>query len=90
MPPASSRPTISSISMATLAKAIRSKVAAMIPTRMARARCAFGSPAAASPMTTALSPASTKSIMMTWAKAVSASGVSAKNSLIRLAPFASS
>ena len=69
MPPASSRPTIASSSTAISANTMRSTVAATMPTRIARARCSGGKPAAASPMTTALSPASTRSIMMTWSKA---------------------
>ena len=55
--------------MAMLANRMRNTVAAMMPTRIARARRSLGNPAAASPMTTALSPASTRSIMMTWRKA---------------------
>ena len=39
---------------------------------MARVRWSLGRPAAARPMTIALSPASTRSIITTWAKAVSA------------------
>jgi hypothetical protein len=52
------------------ANTMRRTVAARMPIRIALLRCSFGSPAAARPMTIALSPARTKSIMMTWRKAV--------------------
>ena len=41
-----------------------------MPTRIALLRWSSGSPAAASPMTIALSPASTRSIITTWKSAV--------------------
>ena len=70
-----SRPTIaSSRTWSMLAKTMRSTVAATMPTRIALFRCSRGRPAAARPMTMALSPASTRSIMMTWRRAVRASG----------------
>ena len=47
------------------AKMMRRTVAAMMPTRIARLRCSFGRPAAARPMTMALSPARTMSISST-------------------------
>jgi hypothetical protein len=43
-----------------------------MPIMIARFRCLAGRPAAASPMTMALSPASTKSIMTTWIKVATA------------------
>ena len=67
--PPAAIPTIGNSSTATPANTMRSTVAATMPTRIARARCACGKPAAASPMTTALSPASTRSIMITCRKA---------------------
>ena len=57
------------------AKTMRKTVAATMPTTMARRRCPAGRPAAARPMTTALSPASTRSIRTTWSSADSASAV---------------
>src|SRR5215216_543344 len=54
----------------TEAKPMRRSVAANMPIRIALLRCPSGSPAAASPITIALSPASTRSIMMTWKSAV--------------------
>ena len=54
---------------------MRSTVAAMMPIRIALLRWSFGRPAAARPITTALSPASTRSIMITWRKADRASVV---------------
>jgi hypothetical protein len=65
MPPASRRPAISRSCVVTSAKPIRITVAAMIPTRIALARCSLGRPAAARPITMALSPASTRSMPMT-------------------------
>src|SRR5262249_42096879 len=85
--PARSRPTISSSSTAMLAKAIRNTVAATMPTRIARERCLVGRPAAARPITTALSPASTKSIMMTWMRAAIAPCENISRSIIRSAPW---
>ena len=81
MPPATSRPTIASSHVVMLAKTMRSTVAAMMPTRIALLRCSRGSPDAARPMTMALSPASTRSMKMTWKKALRASGE--MSSLIR-------
>src|SRR5829696_4083205 len=52
---------------------MRSTVAAMIPMRIALLRWSLGRPAAASPITMALSPARTRSIMTTWRNAVIAS-----------------
>ena len=51
--------------IATVANRIRKTVAAMMPTRIARLRSAYGNPAAAMPMTTALSPARTRSMTTT-------------------------
>jgi hypothetical protein len=67
-----------------LAKPMRSTVAAMMPTKIALLRWSLGRPEAARPMTTALSPASTRSIMMTWPSAQRASPVvrDCKNSYI--------
>ena len=73
MPPARSRPTMARSQVVMPAKRMRSTVAATMPTRIALFRCSRGSPAAARPMTMALSPASTRSIMMTWRRAVKAS-----------------
>src|SRR6185437_1893633 len=53
----------------TVANAIRSTVAAAMPITTAFVRCSAGNPAAASPITMALSPARTRSIMMTWKSA---------------------
>ena len=64
------------------AKTMRSAVAAAMPIRIALLRCSLGSPDAASPMTMALSPASTRSIMMTCKKAEKACGE--KTSIMRL------
>ena len=64
-----------------LAKMMRRTVAAMMPTRIARLRCSRGSPDAARPITMALSPASTRSMKMTWKKAVKASAE--RSSLMR-------
>src|SRR5215831_3333943 len=86
MPPARSRPTISSSSTAMLAKAIRNTVAATMPTKIARERCSAGRPAAARPITIALSPASTKSIMMTWMRVAIAPCENISRSIIRSAP----
>jgi hypothetical protein len=44
-------------------------------------RSSLGSPAAARPITTALSPARTRSIMITWRKADKASLVSSSSSV---------
>jgi hypothetical protein len=44
-----------------------------MPIMIARLRSSAGSLAAARPMTTALSPANTKSIMTTWSNAATAS-----------------
>ena len=52
---------------------MRRAVAVRIPIVIARFRYVAGRPAAARAMTTALSPASTRSIMMTWIKVVTAS-----------------
>jgi hypothetical protein len=49
----------------TAAKLMRSTVAAIMPIRMALLRWLFGKPAAARPMTIALSPARTRSMKMT-------------------------
>src|SRR3954470_23849746 len=49
---------------------MRRTVAATMPIRMAFLRCPSGSPAAASPITIALSPARTRSIITTWNNAV--------------------
>jgi hypothetical protein len=73
MPPASRSPNTCSNCVAMLAHAIRRAAAVRIPIMIARFRCLAGRPAAARPMTTALSPASTKSIMTTWIKAMTAS-----------------
>lgn len=73
MPPASRSPSTCSNCVATLAHRIRRAVAARIPIMIACFRCLAGRPAAARPMTTALSPASTKSIMTTWIKAMTGS-----------------
>jgi hypothetical protein len=43
-------------------------IAPIMPNRIARVRCASGSPAAANATTMALSPAKDKSMMMTWKK----------------------
>ncbi len=51
------------------AKMMRSTVAAPMPTRIALRRWSAGKPAAAMPMTMALSPARTRSIAMTWRSA---------------------
>ena len=51
--------------------AMRSRVAKPMPTRIARDFCLGASPATAMPTTMALSPASTRSISMTWTKATS-------------------
>src|SRR4029453_10394304 len=64
---------------------MRRSVAANMPIRIAFLRCPSGSPAAASPMTIALSPASTRSIMMTWKSAVRC--CEEINSSIRATPF---
>ena len=69
--------------MVTPAKPMRSTVAAAMPTRIALVRCSFGRPAAARPMTMALSPASTRSIMMTWRSATKACEV--RNSIMAIA-----
>ena len=61
------------------AKPIRRIVAARMPTRIAFLRWFSGRPAAASPMTIALSPASTRSIMTTWNSAVRDSEVKISN-----------
>ena len=47
------------------ANVMRRTVAAMMPTRTAFVRCCDGNPAAAKPMTMALSPAKTRSIIIT-------------------------
>src|SRR5262245_39655097 len=86
MPPASSRPTIESNSIAIAANASRNTVAAMIPTRIALLLCAGGKPAAARPITTALSPASTRSIMITCRTAVIAPCENMDRSIIHFAP----
>ena len=65
MPPASTSPTTCNNWVVAAANVMRRTVAAMIPTRTAFVRCSSGNPAAAKPMTMALSPAKTKSIMMT-------------------------
>ena len=56
MPPASESPNTCSNCVAMLANAIRRAVAARMPIRIARLRCSDGRPAAARPMTMALSP----------------------------------
>ena len=56
--------------VAISAKPMRIRVAATMPMTIALRRSSGGRPAAARPITTALSPASTRSIMMTWKKAV--------------------
>ncbi|MCY1312279.1 hypothetical protein D9M70_626890 [compost metagenome] len=68
----------------TLASAMRSTVAAMMPTRMTFLRCSVGSPAAARPMTTALSPARTRSMTMTCRSAAKPAAV--KISMMRQSP----
>src|SRR6266849_3152217 len=65
---------ISSSCTVMLAKPIRCMVAAKMPARIALLRWLSCKPAAASPMTTALSPASTRSIITTWKNAVRTSG----------------
>src|SRR5690606_32138131 len=70
-PPASSRPMICSSCTVTDANRILRIVAAAMPMTIARARCSRGSPATAMPMTTALSPASTRSTTTTCTSAVS-------------------
>src|SRR5262245_47826337 len=75
MPPANNRPTSLSSWVVTPAKAMRRAVAARMPSRIALLRFCGGSPAAARPMTMALSPASTRSIRTTCNKAVRASVV---------------
>ena len=67
---------------------MRSTVAAMTPTRITRGRRSGGKPAAARPMTTALSPASTRSIMMTCNRAITASCENVSHSLNAHAPVA--
>src|SRR6185295_8444125 len=52
---------------------MRKTVAARMPTSMALVRCSRGKPAAARPITIALSPARTKSIVITCARTTSAS-----------------
>ena len=51
-----------------------------------RERCSGGKPAAARPITTALSPASTRSIMITWISAAIAPCENISRSIIRSAP----
>src|SRR5690606_2498608 len=68
-PPASSRPMTWSSCTVIDANRMRSTVAAAMPMTIARARCSLGNPATAIPMTTALSPASTRSTTMTCASA---------------------
>ena len=67
------------------AKPMRSTVAANMPIRIAFLRCPSGRPAAASPMTIALSPASTRSIITTWKSAVRDS--EENNSSMRATPL---
>src|SRR6185503_209054 len=63
MPPASRSPTTASSCVATSANRMRSTTAPPTPQKITRAR--------AMPTTTALSPASTISIRITWASAIS-------------------
>jgi hypothetical protein len=72
MPPASRSPSIYSNCVAMLAHTIRRAVAARMPIMIARFLCLAGRPAAARPMTMALSPANTRSIMTTWIKIATA------------------
>src|SRR5262249_2213136 len=83
-PPASRRPTSLRSCVVIPANTMRSAVAAPIPMRIAFVRCSCGKPAAAKPMTMALSPARTRSIMMTWKNAAMASLV--RNPVMRRAP----
>src|SRR6476469_1372055 len=76
---------ISSSCTVMLANPIRSTVAAMMPTRIALLRWLSCKPAAANPMTTALSPASTRSMITTWKNAVRTSGESI--SVMRATPL---
>ncbi len=70
-PPASTRPMTLRSSAVKTAKMMRSTAAAAMPKMIAFLRSSIGSPAAAMPTTTALSPASTRSMTMTVASAVS-------------------
>src|SRR6185437_11927698 len=70
MPPASLSPITSRSRIARNAKPIRSTVATATPPAIARLRRSAGSPAAAMPITIALSPASTMSMMTTDASAL--------------------
>ena len=69
-PPASSSPTIWRSCTVTAANPTRIRVAATMPSAMTRARSFAGSPAATMPTTIALSPASTRSTMMTCSRAL--------------------
>src|SRR5687768_4749104 len=73
-PPARISPTTWSNWVTIKAKPMRNTSAAMTPIRMTLRRWSGGSPAARAPTTIALSPASTRSIISTWRKAVRAAG----------------
>jgi hypothetical protein len=68
-PPASSRPLIASNFSARARVAMRTTVAPAILRRIAGRCCRLGNPAAASPTTTALPPASATSVVTTCARA---------------------
>src|SRR5215213_5991099 len=71
MPPASIRPTIASSCIAMAAKTTRSATAPATPQKMTLVRISGATREAAMPTTMALSPATTRSIMTIWARAMS-------------------
>ncbi len=71
-PPVNRRPTTASKRTAISANAKRINAAATTPSTMARRRSFADKPTTASPITTALSPASIRSIARTWPRTVRA------------------
>ena len=65
------RPTIASSCIAMAAKTTRSATAPATPQKMTLVRISGATREAAMPTTMALSPASTRSIMTIWARAMS-------------------